>query len=50
MGPSRNPQGDAKMNAASPRPLPKPRPAGEQAISVQLYAQIKQAIAELIKR
>ena len=33
--------------AIAPRPPPPPRPAGEQAISPQLYALIRQAIAEL---
>jgi hypothetical protein len=47
MGSPKNHQGNVKVNAATPpRPRP-PRPAGEQAISPALYAQIRQAIAEI---
>jgi hypothetical protein len=52
MGSSRNQQGTVKMTsntaaASAPRPPPPPRPAGEQAIGTELYALIRQAIAEL---
>lgn len=48
MGSPRNQQGTVKMTIAAntPRPVP-PRPLGEQAIGTQLYAQIRQAIAEI---
>ncbi len=47
MGSPKNQQGNVKVNSATPpRPRP-PRPAGEQAINTQLYAQIRQAIAEI---
>ena len=51
MGSPRDQQGDVKMTtiASAPRPPP-PRPAGEQAIGTQLYALIRQAIAELESR
>ena len=48
MGKVRNPQGAVKMNTQLPvAPRPPPRPAGEQAIGSLLYAQIRQAIAEI---
>ena len=49
MGSPRDQQGNVKMTANPPRPPP-PRPAGEQAIGTQLYALIRQAIAELESR
>ncbi len=45
MGPPRNQPGEVKMHP-TPRP-PQPKPAGEQAIGSQLYALIRQAIAEI---
>ncbi|MBS1148833.1 MAG: hypothetical protein H6Q89_531 [Myxococcaceae bacterium] len=47
MGSPKNQQGNVKMTSAATAPRPKPRPAGEQAIGTQLYALIRQAIAEL---
>jgi hypothetical protein len=37
---------EGKMNPQPSRPTP-PKPAGEQAIGTQLYALIRQAIAEI---
>lgn len=56
MGTDGKQQGEAAMRHTTPVVPPKPskpvrirttRPAGEQAIGSQLYAQIRQAIAEL---
>ena len=45
MGPPRNQPGVIKVNATTRPPVAKP--AGEQAIGSQLYALIRQAIAEI---